>query len=213
MDKQFIIHIVTEIVILSSISIYFHKRNKSLENSIKELRKELYNLQLAFVELQQTVKFLTHQPTRINPQFNSRLNQSNINVPSSILNNKLVEQMIADNTIIPLTMANSTPLHPQQSVNRASIGGSSENPLLGGIMNMMPMFTSMMMGSFTSKPKDETDDKVVITDENDDDSLIESTINDLTSDDVVSTSDLTECKDGVCSVNLEELVDNSENSE
>jgi hypothetical protein len=90
-------------------------------------------------------------------------------------------------------------------------GGGGENPLLGGIMNMMPMFTSMMMGSFTSKPKDNTDDKVVITDENDEDSLIESTINDLSTEDT-SSEDSSECKDGVCKVNLEELSESNNES-
>jgi hypothetical protein len=201
MDKQFIIHIVTEIIILSSISIYFHKRNKSLENSIKELRKELYNLQLSFVELQQTVKFLTHQPTRINPQFNPRIPQSNAH--PSILNSKLIDQMIADNSIIPINIGGQQSSQP--------VGGGTENPLLGGIMNMMPMFTSMMMGSFTSKPKDNTDDKVVITDENDEDSLIESTINDLSTEDTGS-EDSSECKDGVCKVNIEELSESNNES-
>ena len=212
MDKQFIIHIVTEIVILTSISIYFHKRNQALENSIKELRKEVYNLQLAFVELQQTVKFLSQQPNRPISQFNSRIPQPNTH--PSILNSKLVEQMIADNSIIPINVGSGGQvLHRQQHSQSIPNSGSGENPLLGGIMNMMPMFTSMMMGSFTSsKPKDNTDDKVVITDENDDESLIESTINDLSKEDTGS-ADSSECKDGLCKVNLEELEKVEEKSE
>lgn len=200
MDKQFIIHIVTEIVLLTAISIYFHKRNKSLENSIKDLRKELYNLQLSFVELQQTVKFLYQQPNRPIPQLNQKITPSSI--PSSIINNKLVEQMISDNSIIPINIG-SPSLHRQQNSQQVA-GSGSENPLLGGIMNMMPMFTSMMMGSFTtSKSTNNEDEKVIITDENDDESLIESTINDLTTEETDNSE--FDCQDGVCKVNLEEL--------
>jgi hypothetical protein len=213
MDKQFIIHIVTEIVILSAISIYFHKRNQSLENSIKELRKELYNLQLSFIELQQTIKLLYQQPNRPIHQLNQIIPQHSA-PHNSIINNKLVEQMIADNSIIPINLG-APSLHRQQNGGNGgggvNGGGGGENPLLGGIMNMMPMFTSMMMGSFTSnKPKNNEDDKVVITDENEDENLIESTINDLTSEDNNIDS---ECKDGLCKVNLEELEKVEEKSE
>jgi hypothetical protein len=178
MDKKLICHITSEIIVLSCISIYFYKKNKNLETQINELKKEFQILQIEFIKLQQTIKLITSPNIHIKstPQiFNPFIHPEN-QTSEPIISSQIYK---INNTTQP---------------NKPPISQPPTNPLFGNLMNMMPMFTGILMGT----TKENNPPPVIISDENEsEDDLIESTVNELLSDVDTNEPDIQIVEDNV----------------